>query len=332
MPELRKDPITGRWVIISSERAKRPHDFAKDTVKRKGGLCPLCPGNERMTPQEVFAVRGDGSSPNQPGWKIRVVPNKFPALMIEGDQGKGAEGIYDRMNGIGAHEVILETPDHDKDMFDFDIKDVGNVIIAYRQRVVDLKQDARFKYVLIFKNHGQEAGASLEHSHSQLIALPIVPKRVSEEMVGGYNYFRFRDRCVYCDIVDQELSGKERMVDENADFVSVAPYAPRFPFETWIVPKEHRAIFESINDGEISSFAEILLLTLRRLNDVLSNPPFNYVIHASPFNVGEVEHYHWHLEIIPKLTKIAGFEFGSGFYINPTPPEEAARYLRESSS
>ncbi len=285
-----------------------------------------------MTPQEVFAVRGDGSSPNQPGWKIRVVPNKFPALMIEGDQGKGAEGIYDRMNGIGAHEVILETPDHDKDMFDFDIKDVGNVIIAYRQRVVDLKQDARFKYVLIFKNHGQEAGASLEHSHSQLIALPIVPKRVSEEMVGGYNYFRFRDRCVYCDIVDQELSGKERMVDENADFVSVAPYAPRFPFETWIVPKEHRAIFESINDGEISSFAEILLLTLRRLNDVLSNPPFNYVIHASPFNVGEVEHYHWHLEIIPKLTKIAGFEFGSGFYINPTPPEEAARYLRESSS
>ncbi|NIS73712.1 MAG: galactose-1-phosphate uridylyltransferase [Deltaproteobacteria bacterium] len=332
MPELRKDPITGRWVIISSERAKRPHDFAKVAVKRKGGLCPLCPGNERMTPQEVFAVRGDGSSPNQPGWKIRVVPNKFPALMIEGDQGKGAEGIYDRMNGIGAHEVILETPDHDKDMFDFDIKDVGNVIIAYRQRVVDLKQDARFKYVLIFKNHGQEAGASLEHSHSQLIALPIVPKRVSEEMVGGYNYFRFRDRCVYCDIVDQELSGKERMVDENADFVSVAPYAPRFPFETWIVPKEHRAIFESINDGEISSFAEILLLTLRRLNDVLSNPPFNYVIHASPFNVGEVEHYHWHLEIIPKLTKIAGFEFGSGFYINPTPPEEAARYLRESSS
>ena len=332
MPELRKDPITGRWVIISSERAKRPHDFAQDTVKRKGGLCPLCPGNERMTPQEVFAVRGDGSSPNQPGWKIRVVPNKFPALMIEGDQGKGAEGIYDRMNGVGAHEVILETPDHDKDMFDFDIKDVENVIIAYRQRVLDLKQDTRFKYVLIFKNHGQEAGASLEHSHSQLIALPIVPKRVSEEMVGGYNYFRFRDRCVYCDIVDQELSGKERMVDENADFVSVAPYAPRFPFETWIVPKEHRAIFESIDDGEISSFAEILLLTLRRLNDVLSNPPFNYVIHASPFNVGEVEHYHWHLEIIPKLTKIAGFEFGSGFYINPTPPEEAARYLRESSS
>ncbi|MDH3258289.1 MAG: galactose-1-phosphate uridylyltransferase, partial [Deltaproteobacteria bacterium] len=233
MPELRKDPITGRWVIISSERAKRPHDFAQDTVKRKGGLCPLCPGNERMTPQEVFAVRGDGSSPNQPGWKIRVVPNKFPALMIEGDQGKGAEGIYDRMNGVGAHEVILETPDHDKDMFDFDIKDVENVIIAYRQRVLDLKQDTRFKYVLIFKNHGQEAGASLEHSHSQLIALPIVPKRVSEEMVGGYNYFRFRDRCVYCDIVDQELSGKERMVDENADFVSVAPYAPRFPFETW---------------------------------------------------------------------------------------------------
>lgn len=331
MPELRKDPITGRWVIISTERAKRPHEFTKDEVKRRGGLCPLCPGNERMTPREVFSVRGDGSSPNQPGWNIRVVPNKFPALMIEGDQGKGAEGIYDRMNGIGAHEVILETPDHEKDMFEFEKKDVENVIIAYRQRVLDLKQDLRFKYVLIFKNHGQEAGASLEHSHSQLIALPIVPKRVAEEMVGGYDYYRFRDRCVYCDIVDQEMSGKERMVYENADFVSVAPYAPRFPFETWIIPKEHRSVFESISDSEISSFAEILLLTMRRLDGVLSNPPFNFVIHAAPFNVGEVQHYHWHLEIIPKLTKIAGFEFGSGFYINPTPPEEAARYLRESS-
>jgi UDPglucose--hexose-1-phosphate uridylyltransferase len=284
-----------------------------------------------MTPLEVYAMREEGSLPNQPGWEIRVVPNKFPALMIEGEQGKGAEGIYDRMNGIGAHEVILETPDHEKDIFEFDMKEIKNVVFAYRERVLDLKKDVRFKYVLIFKNHGQEAGASLEHSHSQLIALPVVPKRVSEEMVGGYNYFRFRDRCVYCDIIDQELSTKERIVDENADFVSVAPYAPRFPFETWIIPKNHSAVFEAIDDGELSSFAEMVLLTLRRLNVVLSDPPFNYVIHASPFNVGEMEHYHWHLEIIPKLTKIAGFEFGSGFYINPTPPEEAARYLRESS-
>ncbi|NIO17153.1 MAG: galactose-1-phosphate uridylyltransferase [Deltaproteobacteria bacterium] len=332
MPELRKDPITGRWVIISTERAKRPHDFARDDAKRKGGLCPLCPGNEKMTPLEVYAIREDGSLPNRPGWNIRVVPNKFPALMIEGDQGKGAEGIYDRMNGIGAHEVILETPDHEKDIFDFDTKEIENVVIAYRERVLDLKKDLRFKYVLVFKNHGEEAGASLEHSHSQLIALPIVPKRVSEEIVGGYNYFRFRDRCVYCDIVDQELSAKERIIDENADFVSVAPYAPRFPFETWIIPKKHSAVFETTDNAELSSFAELVLLTLRRLNAVLSNPPFNFVIHASPFNVGEIEHYHWHLEIIPKLTKIAGFEFGSGFYINPTPPEEAARYLRESSS
>lgn len=331
MPELRKDPITGRWVIISTERAKRPHDFAKDVSKRRGGLCPLCPGNERMTPPEVFSIREEGSLPNQPGWSIRVVPNKFPALMIEGEQGKGADGIYDRMNGIGAHEVILETSDHDKDIYEYDMKETENLIFAYKERVLDLKNDKRFKYVLIFKNHGQEAGASLEHSHSQLIALPVVPKRVFEEMVGGYNYFHFRDRCVYCDIVTQELSERERIVDENSSYVCVAPYAPRFPFETWIIPKEHRAVFEGIEDEEITSFAEMLLKTLRRLNVVLSNPPFNYVIHASPFNSGEVAHYHWHLEIIPKLTNIAGFEFGSGFYINPTPPEEAARYLRDAS-
>ncbi|RMG59936.1 MAG: galactose-1-phosphate uridylyltransferase [Deltaproteobacteria bacterium] len=328
MPELRKDPITGRWVIISTERAKRPHDFASERPPRRGGVCPLCPGNESMTPPEVYSIRREGE-PNTPGWDVRVVPNKFPALKVEGSLGKSAHGIYDRMNGIGAHEVIIETEEHEKDIFDFTEEQLFKVILSYRVRIQDLKNDRRFKYVLIFKNHGREAGASLEHSHSQLIALPIVPKRVQEEMVGGYNYYRFRDRCVYCDIVDQELEERERLVDDNAHFVAVAPYAPRFPFETWIVPRHHSAVFETVDDEVASSLASILLTTLKRLNASLSNPPFNYVIHSSPFNEGEVEHYHWHLEIIPKLTKVAGFEWGSGFYINPTPPEEAARFMRE---
>ncbi len=332
MPELRKDPITGRWVIISTERSKRPHDFAKEGPKRVGGLCPLCEGNEKMTPPEVFSIRENGSEVDHPGWDIRVVPNKFPALMIEGGLEKGAEGLYDRMNGVGAHEVIIETSHHDKDIFDYDLEEMEKVILAYRQRVVDLTKDSRFKYVLIFKNHGKDAGASLEHSHSQLIALPVVPKRVVEEMEGGANYFNFRERCVYCDILQQELDEKERLVDENRDFVSIAPYAPRFPFETWILPKKHSSIFESIDDGTIKTFSDVVLRTLRKLNKALVNPPFNFVIHSSPFHEGEVEHYHWHLEIIPKLTKVAGFEWGSGFYINPTPPEEAALYLREASS
>jgi len=331
MPELRKDPITGRWVIISTERAKRPHDFAKEKSKRAGGLCPLCEGNERMTPPEVFALRKGKEGADASGWTLRVVPNKFPALMIEGELGKGAEGLYDHMNGIGAHEVIIETSDHEKDIFDYEVEEMRNVILAYRERIHDLMRDTRFKYVLIFKNHGKDAGASLEHSHSQLIALPVVPKIVAEEMKGGKNYFEFRDRCVYCDIVVQEQSGRERLIDENRDFVSLAPYAPRFPFETWIIPKVHSSVFESIGDGVVQPFAEILLHTLKRLNSALVNPPFNFVIHSSPFHHGEVEHYHWHLEIIPKLTKIAGFEWGSGFYINPTPPEEAALYLRETS-
>ncbi len=328
MPELRKDPITGRWVIISTERAKRPHDFVTDSSPRKGGICPLCPGNESMTPPEVYAVR-NGGEPDSPGWTVRVVPNKFPALRVEGSLGKSADGIYDRMNGIGAHEVIIETSEHDKDIFDFSEEQLKEVLVAYRERILDLRNDRRFKYVLVFKNHGKEAGASLEHSHSQLIALPIVPKRVSEEMVGGYNYYRFRDRCVYCDIVDQEMEDRERMIEDNRDFVAIAPYAPRFPFETWIVPRHHTAVFENIEAERVNTLSEILLRTLKRLNAALSNPPFNFVIHSSPFNTGEVEHYHWHLEIIPKLTKVAGFEWGSGFYINPTPPEEAARFMRE---
>lgn len=331
MPELRKDPVTGRWVIISTERAKRPHDFAKEPSGRKGGLCPLCPGNEKMTPPEVFSFRDEGTGADEPGWSIRVVPNKFPALRIEGELGKAADGVYDRMNGVGAHEVLIETDDHEKDIVHYDLEDASNLIITYKNRVNDLKRDKRFKYALIFKNHGQEAGASLEHSHSQLIALPVVPKRVAEEMSGGKNYYGFRDRCVYCDMVDQELADRERIVDENSEFVSFAPYAPRFPFETWILPREHRSVFEAISDEEATSFAEILLRTMSRLHSSLSDPPFNYVIHSSPFDSGEVEHYHWHLEIIPKLTKVAGFEWGSGFYINPTPPEEAAQFLRDAS-
>ena len=277
-----------------------------------------------MTPPEILTYRRDGGE-----WTLRVVPNKFPALRIEGDLGKAGDGVYDRMHGIGAHEVVIETERHDLDLHDMPEERIGDVFRAYRDRILDLKQDSRFKSVLVFKNHGAAAGASLSHSHSQLIALPVIPKRVMEEMGGCREYFRFRDRCLFCDIIVQEMEQKVRIVEETGEFLAYSPYAPRFPFETWIVPKRHQCAFEMIEEGQIRPLAAIFRRTLRRLNLALEDPPFNFIIHSAAFQERAAEFYHWHIEIMPKLTKVAGFEWGSGFYINPTPPEEAAKYLRE---
>jgi UDPglucose--hexose-1-phosphate uridylyltransferase len=330
MPELRRDPIHGRWVIISTERGRRPSDFVTEERRPIGGFCPLCEGNEDKTPPEIIAFRDNGTSPNTPGWTLRVVSNKFPALRIEGELNREGEGIYDKMNGLGAHEVVIETPRHYETLTTLPLKAVENVLWAYRERMTDLKRDQRLRYVLVFKNHGVSAGASLEHSHSQIIALPIVPKRVSEEIEGSKNYFQYKDRCVFCDIIRQELQQKNRLIIENQAFLSIAPFASRFPFETWILPKTNYPSFEHMESPLYGQAAQILSETLHRLHQVLNDPPYNYIIHTSSFSELNNDHYHWHFEIMPKLTKVAGFEWGTGFYINPTPPEEAAQYLREA--
>jgi UDPglucose--hexose-1-phosphate uridylyltransferase len=330
MPELRRDPIHGRWVIISTERGRRPSDFVMEERRPIGGFCPLCEGNEDKTPPEIIAFRDNGTSPNTPGWTLRVVSNKFPALRIEGELNREGEGIYDKMNGLGAHEVVIETPRHYETLTTLPLKAVENVLWAYRERMTDLKRDQRLRYVLVFKNHGVSAGASLEHSHSQIIALPIVPKRVSEEIEGSKIYFQYKDRCVFCDIIRQELQQKNRLIIENQAFLSIAPFASRFPFETWILPKTHYPSFEHMESPLYGQAAQILSETLHRLHQVLNDPPYNYILHTSSFSELDNDHYHWHFEIMPKLTKVAGFEWGTGFYINPTPPEEAAQYLREA--
>jgi UDPglucose--hexose-1-phosphate uridylyltransferase len=329
MPELRKDPIHGRWVIISTERGRRPSDFATEERRPIGGFCPLCEGNEDRTPPEIIAFRDNGTPPNSPGWTLRVVPNKFPALRIEGELDREGEGIYDKMNGIGVHEVVIETPRHSETLATLPLKSVENVLWAYRARMVDLRRDQRLRYVLVFKNQGVSAGASLEHSHSQIIALPIVPRRVAEEIEGAKTYFQYKDRCIFCDIIRQELQQKSRIVSENKSFLSIAPFASRFPFETWILPKIHYPSFEHMESSLYEHATQILSDTLHRMNRVLKDPPYNYIIHTSFSPELDSDHYHWHFEIMPKLTKVAGFEWGTGFYINPTPPEEAAEYMRE---
>jgi UDPglucose--hexose-1-phosphate uridylyltransferase len=325
MPELRKDPVVGRWVIIATERARRPSDFrAEPTVSTGSAGCVFCPGNEEETPAELLAFRPGGTGP----WTLRVVANRFPALQIEGDLSPAGEGIYDRMNGIGAHEVIIETPDHGANLGTLPAGAVADVLFAYRERLLDLKKDPRFEYILIFKNQGVAAGASLEHPHSQLIATPIIPELVAEEWEGAARYYRMKERCVWCDIVRQERRDGSRIVLEEDGFVAVAPFAPRFPFETWVLPVAHRATFESIEPGDVGALARLLRGLVGRLNRVLRDPPYNYALHTAPLRALDLDHFHWHLEVMPKLTRVAGFEWGTGFFINPTPPEEAARLLR----
>jgi len=328
MPELRKDPIIGRWVIIATERTKRPTDFKTDAPAPSGSFCPFCQGNEDKTPPEILAYRTAGTLPNKPGWRLRVVPNKFPALQIEGSLDKRGVGVYDRMNGIGAHEVIIETPEHHLTITDLATEQITDILWAYRDRLTDLKRDIRFNYGMVFKNVGKVAGASLEHTHSQIIVLPTAPRTVVDEMRGGKQFYDYRGRCIFCDIIQQELESGDRMVLDGESFLAYEPYAARFPFETWILPKRHMSRFEAIGKPEAEELAYCLKATLQKIEKALNMPAYNYIVHTTPFDLGDVEHYHWHIEIIPRLTKVAGFEWGTGFYINPVPPESAAEYLR----
>jgi UDPglucose--hexose-1-phosphate uridylyltransferase len=338
MPELRKDPIVGRWVIIASERAKRPTDYMQEPVETPEPKSnPFAEGNEHMTPPEIFAFRDPHTKPNTPGWQIRVVPNKFPALRIEGDLEKEGLGIYDKMNGIGAHEVIIETPNPTLQLEQQPPEGVARVIETYKIRMADLLKDMRFKYILVFKNFGKHAGATIGHPHSQLIATPVTPIRLKEKLQGALQYFRYKDRSIFEDILRQELKEGSRIVYENAGFVAHCPFASRFPFEVQITPRRQSPDFHAIQPDEILSLADVLKVTLTKIARALNQPQYNFIIHTAParrrrradYWTSIDQDFRWHIEIMPRLTLIAGFEVGTGFYINPTPPEEAAKYLRE---
>lgn len=330
MPELRKDPIIGRWVIIAAERKKRPSDFKTIKVERLNSkICPFCEGNEKLTPPEIEADRLAKDEPDTPGWHIRTVPNKYPALTNEPEVSLTSQGMFESLSGVGAHEVIIEGTNHDQQLADLDVEQIKRVVSAYVRRSQALSRDNRFKYVLIFKNYGSAAGATLEHTHTQLIALPVVPKRVIEEVEGARNYYKDNQRCVFCDMAVAEAEDGRRKICENNDFIAFCPYASRSPFEIYIMPKAHSPQFIDLSPSEVESFSRILKEVLEKVKKVLDNPPYNFIIHTAPVAEGQSKHYHWHLELMPKLSKIAGFEWGTGFYINAAAPEEAAKYLRE---
>jgi len=326
--ELRKDPLSQRWVIIAADRAKRPTDFEIEAEAPPPAFDPFAPGNEDKTPNEIAAYRGPGSAPNKPGWRVRVVPNKFPALQIEGSLNKRGEGIYDRMQGIGAHEVIIDAPQTVRSFTALSDEQVQEMIWMYRDRLVDLRRDKRLKYGMVFKNVGAPAGATVFHSHSQLIVTPIVPFDVQEKLDSCRRFFEYRGRCLICDMVAQELEQKSRLVIDSGMFLAFQPFAPRTPFETFIVPKTHESHFEAIQQQGCEELAFILRRAVARIEKGLGKVSYNYMLYTSPFDSGPAPHFHWHIEIVPRLTRQAGFEWGTGFHINPVPPEEAAAFLR----
>jgi len=338
MPQLRKDPVIGRWVIIATERAKRPEDFKIEKEELPEGPCPFCEGNEKHTPAEIFAVRKSRTKPNQPGWDVRVVPSIAPLLQGKGELGRRGKGMYDLMNSIGAHEVIIETPGHIANIADLEEEQIAKIISCYIERFSQLEKDERFKYVLMFKNYGWAAGGGrLRHARSQLIATPVNPKRAKEELVGARKYFEYKERCVFCDIIKQELRQKERIIIDIDGIIAISPFASRFPFETWILPKEHSCDFFTMKPEHRRDLAGVIKRVMLKLKLALNDPPYNYILHTAPFRRPKAgywktidEDYHWHIEVMPRLTRVAGFEWGTGFYLNPTSPEDAAKILRET--
>lgn len=335
MPELRKDPITRRWVIIATERTKRlgrlqcPTRVTPTDVPERDPHCPFCEGNEAMTPTEVTAYRHAGTPKDAPGWWIRVVPNKFSALDPDIALERMGDGIYDMASGFGVHEVIVESPRHNHTWANATAKEFEEIFWAYRDRLIDLMRNPSLRYVLVFKNYGREAGASQPHPHSQLIGLPVVPKRVLEEKENSEDYFRYKERCPMCDVIRQDKADGRRVIWEAEHFIALAPFASYHPYQMLILPTTHQPFFERMEKRQMMDLARLFSHVFWALSEVLGDPPFNCVLHTTPPSAAGDERYnHWHFEVVPRLTKVAGFEWGSGFYINVATPEDAAAALR----
>ncbi|MGH2457364.1 MAG: galactose-1-phosphate uridylyltransferase [Chloroflexota bacterium] len=331
MPQLRQDLVTQRWVAIATERAKRPSSFSRAAggVATPAATCPFCLGHESMTPPEVMAYRAPGTAPNTPGWEVRVVPNLYPAFgPADAEPIRSKEGPYDTMTGVGVHEVLISSPAHGDDFAQLSAAQISRIVRGYIDRYDAHRDNPAIQYMLIINNHGKEAGASLEHPHSQLFGIPLVPFAVREELDGVRRYRAEHGGCAYCEILAAEQSDRTRIIAENDDFLVYAPFASRTPFEASILPKWHAARFEEMNPSQQENFANALRDLAVRIFRGLNDPPYNFYIHTAPVHQDGAVDYHWHLELLPKLAIAAGFELGTGLMINVATPEAAAEYLR----
>jgi len=315
------------------ERSKRPEEFQLPEEKDGANMlktCPFCPGNEKLTPGELFAFRDYGTKPDSKGWRIRVVPNKYPALIPSGNVKRMQfEEFFRYMDGVGSHEIVIESPEHNKSLATMDQKHVEEIFLVYKERYSALKKDPRFEMILIFKNHGREAGTSIRHPHSQIVATPITPNHIRNYVEEAMRYFDDNGVCVYCDILKKEIT-EERLILETDNFVAFAPFASRSPFEIWVLPRKHSSAYERITGTETKELGYVMRQTLGKLYKSLKDPAYNFMILSAPCHEEDLEYFHWHIQIVPRVASVAGFEMGSGIYINTVIPEEAAKFLRET--
>jgi UDPglucose--hexose-1-phosphate uridylyltransferase len=328
--EIRQDPTTEEWVIVARERAKRPNEFTHQQTKRElpdfSSSCPFCPGNESMTPpQTLLYQKQDGN-----GWQVRAFANKFAALSPDSRITRDIEeGFFTKMKGVGVHEVIVETPLHNRSLALMGEDEVLKVLNAYHERYNKLSGQPFAKLIIIFKNHGIMAGTSLEHSHSQLVVTPVVPKHIRLRHEVAIRYYDRTGRCLYSDLAEHELKSGKRIVMDTEKFIVFHPFASQRPFEIWILPKKRQASFGTVSDKDLENLAYVLRINLIKLYQGLNDPDFNYVIDTAPVGDENEPYYMWHMRIIPRLTEVAGFEIGSGIYINTAVPEETARFIRD---
>jgi len=338
MSEIRKDPLSPTWVIIATERGKRPCDFAEtrnEKEKVASGqhrACPFCGGEEVEAPIKAFSIWPGEIDKETKDWRTRVLPNRFPALnpdieLIQREAGH----IYHMLSGVGGHEVIVDSRRHADELATMPKDQIEAVIRTYRQRYKFWRKDPRITYVLIFKNYGLAAGASLAHPHSQVVATPIIPPRICQELEEAKCYYEQEKKCVYCEMIKTEKNAEQsRIIWENDTMFALCPFASRFPCEILILPKNHAAAFDQLSEQEVSDLAQILSTVLKRVDMILGDPPYNLMIHTAPQKLPGLLFYHWHIEIIPRVSMPAGFEWGTGIYINVISPEDAAKSLREA--
>lgn len=341
MNELRRDPVSGRWTIVLIGEEVKIEDLfsvSRFLKKQSDETCPFCEGNESLTPPEIFAIRPDDSRPNTPGWEIRVIPDRNPILQTHGDIDNRAVGIYDVLNGIGAHEILIEHTQHNVNIPEFSVDHMVAVLRTMQLRIKKLKQDPRFRYVLIHKNYGEATGNTLRHAYSQILATPITPRRIRDELLNAKEYYAYKERCFFCDIVEEEVQRQKRVVLDDGKFVVFEPFAAGRPFETWIVPREHETFFE--NNENLPALSETFITIMSKIKKLLNDPPYLITLHNGPNISASVKRgywktlkhdFHWHFEIVPLLRNRSSFELGSGIPINPVSPEVAAQILRENA-
>ena len=342
MNQLRRDPITGIWTIVVN------NGWDPDKIKLRNNkeirhfkldeMCIFCTGHEKETPPELFAIRPDKSSKNKPGWRVRVVPEKRPVLQIHGDLNNRGLGIYDMYDGIGAHEIVVETPDHNKNLTDLSDEHFTEVLTAYKERILDLKQDERFRYVLVHKGMGNGLEPNLRHACSNILATPITPGRVRDELLNAQQFFALKERCIFCDVIRQETEDDQRILEENDSFIALCPFAAGAPFEVWILPKKHETFYEW--NTELLLLSQLFRSILLRFRDILNDPDYSMEIHSGPNLVAgkrrgywkTVERdFHWHIELVPKLHGYTNLETGLGFQVNWVSPEKSADFLNNRS-